>query len=109
MAQRVTLPIPLKLLLLAGIPVVGALVLGILLARDAQRQALRAEALGTIENLARLSAAMSGTIHGLQDERAQTALDLPKAPKESLQLRRVRAESDQRLGALLAFLVGRDV
>ncbi len=109
MAQRVTIPIHLKLLLLAGIPVAGALVLGILLARDAQQQARSAEALGTIEDLARLSAAMSDTIHGLQDERAQTALDLPKATKESPQLRRVRAESDQRLGALQAFLAGRDV
>jgi len=41
-----SIPIRVKLMLLAGIPVLGALVLAILIARDARRAAESAAALG---------------------------------------------------------------
>ena len=42
------LPIRLKLILLAGVPVIGALLLAISSAREARRQAQSAAALGSI-------------------------------------------------------------
>ncbi|MGC4068232.1 MAG: nitrate- and nitrite sensing domain-containing protein [Polyangiaceae bacterium] len=46
------IPIALKLLFLAGVPVIGALLLALLLARQAQERARSAEALGLVEDLA---------------------------------------------------------
>jgi two-component system, chemotaxis family, sensor kinase CheA len=68
------LPIRLKLILLAGVPVIGALVLATIIARDAQRQAESAAAIGSIEDLARLSAEMSALVHALQFERNELSL-----------------------------------
>jgi len=70
------LPIRLKLLLLAGVPVLGALILATLISRDAQRRAQSAAALGSIEDLARLSAHMSKLVQELQFERSELALRL---------------------------------
>lgn len=109
MAQRASLSISLKLILLAGIPVVGALLLGLMLARDAQQQARSTEALGTIEDLARLSAVMSDVVHALQDERAETGLELTKTAKNSVSLQQARAASDASVAALEAFLAARNI
>jgi two-component system, chemotaxis family, sensor kinase CheA len=109
MTYQSRLPIPIKLLLLAGFPVVGALVLSLMLARDAQLQARSAEALGTVEDLAQLSVTMSEVIRCLQDERAQTALDLAKSTKDSEALRGARLATDRSVGSLEAFLTARDI
>jgi serine phosphatase RsbU (regulator of sigma subunit) len=62
--------------LLAGIPIVGALLLALQIIGGARLQARKAEALGSIEGLAELSAEMTSTIHALQLERASEALEL---------------------------------
>ncbi|MEN9580572.1 MAG: hypothetical protein RJA70_3581 [Pseudomonadota bacterium] len=68
------LSIRLKLTLLAGAPVLGALVLAMLMAGNARREAQSAAALGSIESLARLSTQMGGLVHELQQERTECAL-----------------------------------
>lgn len=67
------LPIRWKLLLLAGIPVLGAILLSIPLIRGVQEDARKARALGSVENLAKLNATMGVVIHELQLERAWVA------------------------------------
>ena len=62
-----------KLALLAGVPVLGAVLLSLLVVQDARRQAQKAEALGSVESLAQLSASMSIVLGELQMERAQLA------------------------------------
>jgi serine phosphatase RsbU (regulator of sigma subunit) len=74
-------PIRLKLALLAGVPVLAALVLAVVVVRDARLQSRKTEALGTIEHLAQLSETMSLVVHELQMERALVALDLGGRPR----------------------------
>src|SRR5687767_2438447 len=99
------LPIRLKLILLAGVPVLGALILATLMSRDALRRAQSAAALGSIEDLARLSAHMSKLVHELQFERGELALRLglktPEAPELAERFRRTDA-ARRELGAFLA-------
>lgn len=64
------LSIRLKLVLLAGVPVLGAMALASLLWLQAQQSAKAAEALGSVEDLAKLSAGISDLVHDLQSERA---------------------------------------
>ncbi|HEY5959363.1 MAG TPA: nitrate- and nitrite sensing domain-containing protein [Polyangiaceae bacterium] len=109
MTKRVLLPISFKLLFLAGIPVIGALLLGLMLAHEAQQQARSAEALGTIEDLARLSATMSNVVHAVQDERALTALELEQSAQLSNELSVTRATSDTCIAKLDAFLALRSI
>lgn len=103
------LPIRLKLILLAGVPVLGALILAMLISRDAQRQAQSAAALGSIEDLARLSAHMSKLVQELQFERSELALRLglktPEAPELRARFERTDAASQE----LAAFLAQRKV
>ena len=65
-----------KLGLLAGIPIVGALLLALQIISGARLQARKAEALGSIESLAELSAQMTSSVHALQLERASESLAL---------------------------------
>jgi len=65
--------ISLKLTLLAGIPVLGALILALQIVRDAQIQVQMNKSLGTIEHVARLSETMGKLVNGLQKERAFAA------------------------------------
>lgn len=65
-----SLSIRLKLALLAGVPVLGALALASLMWMRAQESAKAAEALGSVEDLAKLSAGISALVHELQSERA---------------------------------------
>ena len=74
MGRRVNLSIRHKLGLLAGIPIVGALLLALQIISGARLQAHKVEALGSIESLAELSAQMTSTVHALQLERASEAL-----------------------------------
>jgi two-component system chemotaxis sensor kinase CheA len=103
------LPIRLKLILLAGVPVLGALILATLIARDAQHRAQSAAALGSIEDLARLSAHMSKLVQELQFERSELGLRLglktPGAPELEARFERTDAASRE----LTAFLAGRSV
>jgi two-component system chemotaxis sensor kinase CheA len=103
------LPIRLKLILLAGVPVIGALILAISSARDARRQAQSAAALGSIEDLARLSAQMSSLVHELQFERHDLSLRAAEktlsSPELTAQLQKTNAARDQ----LASFLAARQV
>jgi len=72
----VNLSIRHKLALLAGIPIVGALLLALQIISSVRLQARKAEALGSIDSLAELSAQMTSTVHALQLERASDALVL---------------------------------
>jgi two-component system chemotaxis sensor kinase CheA len=103
------LPIRLKLILLAGVPVIGALILALSSAREARRQAESAAALGSIEDLARLSAHMSGLVHELQFERNELSLRSAEqtlsAPEVSAQLGKTDAARRQ----LAEFLATRKV
>ena len=68
--------IAVKLAILAGVPVIGALLLSLDIATDARDRAHTAEAIGSIEDLAELSARMTATVDELQTERASAALAL---------------------------------
>jgi two-component system chemotaxis sensor kinase CheA len=103
------LPIRLKLILLAGVPVVGALMLATLIVRDARRQAESAAALGSIEDLARLSAQMSGLVHELQFERNELSLRLAQKTLAEPALQARFAKTDAARKQLSDFLGGRKV
>ncbi|HTB72000.1 MAG TPA: nitrate- and nitrite sensing domain-containing protein, partial [Polyangiaceae bacterium] len=70
MLLRARTSIRAKLALLAGVPVVGALLLALFVAHDARQQAASAAALGSIEDLARLTSYIADELHTEQDERA---------------------------------------
>ncbi len=62
-----------KLSLLAGIPVLGSLLLALQIVRDAQIQVQKNKDLGTIEHVAQLSEVMGTLVNELQAERALAA------------------------------------
>jgi len=82
-----------KLGLLAGIPMIGALLLALQIIVGARLQAQKADALGSIESLAVLSAQMTSAVHALQLERASEALSL------GLNLQSAEVASSVALGA----------
>lgn len=67
------LPIRIKLTLLAGIPVLGALLLALQIISDARVQVQKNKSLGTIEHVAQLSETMGKLVSELQKERALAA------------------------------------
>ena len=69
-------PIALKLLLLAGFPVLGVLLLASLVVGSAREQLQRGEALGSVESLAELSEDVSTLVYRLQSERARLLREL---------------------------------
>ena len=75
--------ISLKLAVLAGIPVLGVALLALQIEREARDRARSAEAIGSIEDLADLSARMTDTVDQLQTERALAALSLGLREKDS--------------------------
>ena len=123
------LPIRHKLGLLAGIPIVGALLLALQIIGGAREQARAAQALGSIESLAELSAQMTNVVHALQLERASEALwlglhkqagktgaspgsDPPSAEVEAAAARETETNiraTDHALARLDGFLTGRDL
>ena len=103
------LPIRLKLILLAGVPVLGALILATLISRDAQNRAQSAAALGSIEDLARLSAHMSKLVQELQFERSELALRLGLKTPQAEELKARFDHTDEASRELAAFLAQRKV
>ena len=103
------LPIRLKLILLAGVPVIGALVLAISSARDARRKAESAAALGSIEDLARLAGYMTGLVHELQFERNELSLRLAEKTLADPEVAQRIAKTDAARKALGDFLAAREV
>jgi signal transduction histidine kinase/HAMP domain-containing protein len=73
-----------KLAFLAGIPVIGALLLSGEIANGARERARSAEAIGSIEDLAELSSRMTDSVNQLQTERAMAALVLGLRGAEQL-------------------------
>lgn len=102
------LPIKLKLILLAGVPVVGALLLSYLVASDAQRRLESAQALGSIEDLAHLAATISETVDAIQEERTVTAYTLGKDGNIAEETKKSRERVDSQVGRLKEFFDSRD-
>ena len=103
------LPIRLKLILLAGVPVIGALLLAISSARDARRQAESAAALGSIEDLAQLAGHMSRLVHELQFERHELSLRSADKTLDAAEVRTRLAATDAARAELDTFLSTRKV
>ncbi len=74
MSRMGRVSIKVKLWGLAGVPVIGALLLASMVIGDSRQQAAKAAAIGSIEDLAQLTGTMTGALHALQTERAATAL-----------------------------------
>ncbi|MEO7036743.1 MAG: nitrate- and nitrite sensing domain-containing protein [Polyangiaceae bacterium] len=108
-----------KLAILAGVPVIGVLLLSAELATDARDRAQAAEAIGSIEDLAELSARMAATVDQLQPERANAALALgwhDAGPERALEQRAAHAalvaqeaKTDVAVNGMDSFLRGRDL
>lgn len=111
-----------KLGLLAGIPVIGVVLVSALIVIQAQSEARRAAALGSVENLAHLSELMSKVVEQLQRERAITALhdgvaanlvmegeELPVQSTLHTRLQRQRQDTTTALLRLDEFFSGRDI
>src|SRR3954468_17868360 len=96
-------PIALKLLLLAGFPVLGVLLLASLVLSSSREQLERGAALGSVESLAELSEDVSALVYRLQVERARLSLELAsKAPGSvDQQLLRVTNAPEQACSATL--------
>lgn len=103
------IPIRLKLILLAGVPVIGALILAVSSARDARRQAQSAAALGSIEDLAHLAAHMSELVHELQFERSELSLRSAENTLGAPELRAQLDKTDAARARLVEFLGERQV
>jgi two-component system chemotaxis sensor kinase CheA len=103
------LPIRLKLILLAGVPVIGALILAISMAREARRQAQSAAALGSIEDLAHLAAQMSGLVHELQFERHELSLRTAQKTLDAAEVKAQFSKTDAARQGLVNFLATREV
>jgi two-component system, chemotaxis family, sensor kinase CheA len=103
------IPIRLKLVLLAGVPVIGALILAASIAREARHQAESAAAIGSIEDLARLSGQMARLVHALQFERNELSLTRGQHSVESPALKERFLQTDAARAQLEAFLAARKV
>jgi two-component system chemotaxis sensor kinase CheA len=102
------LKVRLKLVLLTGLPVLGALLLSALIARDAQQRAQTADSLGSIEDLAQLTERMTLVIHELQRERARQAYGVGINEQDRSDVARQHEKTDRALESLDRFLRGRD-
>lgn len=103
-----TLKVSSKLAILAGVPVLGALLLALLIARDAEREVQAAQSLGSIEDLASLTERMANVVHALQTERAQLSYSVGVARLDDPDIAKRTQETDQALGSLESFLKQRD-
>jgi serine phosphatase RsbU (regulator of sigma subunit) len=102
-----------KLALLAGIPVLGAVLLAFQVVLAAEEESRRAEALGSIESLSELSVMITGLVRDLQSERVELASALQTTPEKppsggSASLTPAFAETDRARAALTSFFRERD-
>jgi two-component system chemotaxis sensor kinase CheA len=98
-----------KLALLAGVPVLGALLLSLLIARDAQERAATAKAIGSIDDLVQLTERVGRAVHELQTERSQTAFVAGLGNPNDRDLAEQERRTDRVLASLESFLAARDV
>ena len=98
-----------KLALLAGLPVIGALLLASIIVQDARQRAATADALGSIEDLAELSARIADLVGALQAERAMTAWQSAHERLDIAQMRQAQAVTDTTLDRFEEFLRHRDL
>jgi two-component system chemotaxis sensor kinase CheA len=103
------LNVRLKLGLLAGVPVLGALLLSLLIARDAQERAATAKAIGSIEDLVQLTERVGRAVHELQTERSQSSFLAGLGNPNPRDLEEQERRTDRVLAALESFLGARDV
>jgi two-component system chemotaxis sensor kinase CheA len=103
------LPIRLELILLAGVPVIGALLLAISSAREARRQAESAAALGSIEDLAQLAGHMSRLVHELGFERHELSLRSAEKALDGAEVKARLVATDEARAQLDSFLSTRKV
>jgi hypothetical protein len=103
------LNVRLKLALLAGVPVLGALLLSLLIARDAQQRAATAKAIGSIEDLVQLTERVARAVHELQTERSQSSFLAGLGKPSNADLEEQERRTDRGLASLETFLVARDV
>ncbi|HTQ44755.1 MAG TPA: nitrate- and nitrite sensing domain-containing protein [Polyangiaceae bacterium] len=112
MLPRARLSIRAKLALLAGMPLLGALLLAFFVANDTRQRAASAASLGSIEDLARLTSYIADLLHGVQDERAASAIaagaPTPRGGEYTEVLPRVRGDTDAAARRLEEFLANRD-
>jgi two-component system, chemotaxis family, sensor kinase CheA len=108
--------VALRLGILAGIPVIGVLLLSVQIERGARARARSADAIGSIEDLAELSVRMTGAVGQLQPERAAAALSLgwrgsdPAAQRAAMtNLLAQETKTDAAIAAMDGFLAERDV
>lgn len=109
-----SLSIRIRLFLVAGVPVIGAVALAVLIVQNARAQASMAASLGSVEDLPRLSSAMTASLRALQAERALAALreglgSEAGAGEAQEALERQFERSDAASAQLEAFLNGRDL
>lgn len=97
-----------KLMLLAGVPVLGTLLLSLLVVLEVQQRAQAAAGLGSIENLARLTDQMLHVTHDLQWERAEMTYAAGGASDRANAVRLRRSETDAALADLRESLVNVD-
>ena len=96
-----------KLALLAGVPVIGALLLSGLIVRDARREVASTAALGSVEDLALLASKISLAVHQLQTERVALSRHFGEA--QSADVRLQESATDRSLLDLNTFLEKHDV
>ncbi len=111
--------ISLKLAVLAGVPVIGALLLATQITERAHERQRSADAIGSIEDLAQLSTHISAAVEELETERALAALTIGLADSEEPRLAALEAakheltsqeaKTDAAVQAMDAFLGARDV
>lgn len=100
--------ISIKLALLAGIPVLGALILAFIIVQGARENAKTAESIGTIEDLAELSDRMRVVASVLQVERARTSLSRGQSLEVAKSTERERRATDEAIARLDEFLRARE-
>ena len=96
-------------MLLAGVPVLGTLLLSVLVVLEVQQRAQAAAGFGSIENLAQLTDKMLHVIRDLQWERAEVAYAAGGAKDRRREIAERRRHTDDALVELDALLDERDV
>jgi two-component system chemotaxis sensor kinase CheA len=101
--------IAVKLAVLAGVPVIGALLLSAYITREAHERARSSEGIGSVEDLAELSVRMTTTIGELQTERALAALSAGFESSDTSALLSQEAKTDVAVRSMDEFLAKRDL